>query len=267
MKIELAMKESTATDTRTDGSCTCRKCACKNVGYSERWLEHFRSNQDNRPEPDWNAPITLDPATVQRLVRSIEQFELGDGGGPDCLIAWNAPRFHSGNMRELVDLWFKEEKEHSRLLGRLVTRFGGVKIESHWSFTAFCLSRRIFGVGFELTVLLLTEIVSTAYYRLLLRHGADAALRAVCKLILRDEAGHIAFHRDRLARTSRRFGPLWEARLRLLALCAGTMLWTNHADGLNAIDGSRAEFYQEIRCELTRFVDRLRTDAQMYARS
>ena len=164
---------------------------------TDRWIEHFRRNALNRPEPDWSAPVSVPPEVLKPLLRSIEQFQLGDGGGPACLIAHDAERFRgsSDEMRTLVDLWFAEEREHSRLLGGLVDRFGGTRITGHWSFTAFCLCRKWLGVRFELTVLLLTEIASTAYYRLLRRHGPDPALRAVCRLILRDEAGHVAFHR------------------------------------------------------------------------
>jgi hypothetical protein len=183
---------------------------------ASRWLEHFRRNREKRPEPDWKAPITLSREVVQPLVRSLEQFQLGDGGGPASLIAWDAERFRSSSegTRTLVDLWFAEEREHARLLAGAVARFGGRCIEGHWSFTAFCLVRKYFGVRFELTVLLLTEIVSTVYYKLLRRHGDDPALRSMCQLILRDEAGHVAFHRDRLAQAARdgyrRYGNLWE---------------------------------------------------------
>src|SRR5262249_46514478 len=123
----------------------------------DRWLDHFRQNRENRPEPDWCAPITLSTATIKPLLRSLQQFQLGDGGGPACLIAWNAERFRGSapGVRELVDLWFAEEREHSRLLGGAVARFGGQSITSHWSFTAFCLTRKWLGVRFELTVLLL----------------------------------------------------------------------------------------------------------------
>src|SRR5262249_56353702 len=120
-----------------------------------------------------------------------EQFQLGDGGGPAYLIARNRETFlgASEGARELVDLWFAEELEHARLLGAAVDRFGGRRITSHWSFSVFCLVRKWFGVRFELTVLLLTEIVSTVYYRLLHRHGQDPALRAMCRLIMRAETG------------------------------------------------------------------------------
>ena len=232
-----------------------------------RWLAHFRRNRENRPEPDWQAPITLPAHVVRPLVRSLEQFHLGDGGGPDCLIAWDADRFQGSgeSTRALVDLWFREEGEHSRLLGALVARFGGHPIQGHWSFSVFCGVRRWLGVRFELTALLLTEIVSTVYYRLMLRHGSDGALKAVCRLILRDEGGHVAFHRDRLALAGRagkvRYGWGWEIGFRALGLAAATMLWVNHAPNLCALGAGRGEFYREVRRELSRFVRRLRREA------
>src|SRR4051812_17982656 len=165
------------------------------------WMTRFRQNQLNRKKPDWNAPIILDVPSIARILPSLQGFQLGDGGGPASLIAYDAERFRGSaeGMRTLVDLWFAEEKEHSRLLSCAVRRFGGRLINSHWSFTAFCACRRIMGVRFELQVLLLTELVSSAYYRVLRRHIDDPAARAMCSLILRDEAGHVAFHRARLA--------------------------------------------------------------------
>jgi hypothetical protein len=225
-----------------------------------RWLAHFRHNRENRPEPDWHAPMTLPAEVVRPLVKSLAEFQLGDGGGPASLIAWNAEhlRGSSDGARAVVDGWFTEEREHARLLGGAVARFGGRCIQGHWSFTAFCLVRRWFGVRFELTVLLLTEIVSTVYYRLLHRHCADPALRSVCRLILRDEAGHVAFHRDRLAHAGATYGKWWEFRFRLLGLAAASVLWLSHAPALRTLGASRAEFFREVRLGLARFVRRLR---------
>jgi hypothetical protein len=232
-----------------------------------RWKAYFQQNRENRHEPTWNAPITLAQEVVRPLLRSLEQFQLGDGGGPAYLIARDRERFLSEGegTRELVDLWFAEEREHARLLGAAVARFGGRCIHGHWSFTAFCLTRKWFGFRFELTVLLLTEIVSTVYYRLLHRHGNDPALRSMCRLILRDEVGHVAFHRDRLARAARAghagYGRAWESRFRVLGLAAASMLWVNHAPGLRALGASGAEFYREVWLELTRFVGLLRRES------
>ncbi|MEZ0295219.1 MAG: hypothetical protein ACAI35_02055 [Candidatus Methylacidiphilales bacterium] len=233
-----------------------------------RWLQHYRNNQLNRSEPDWTAPITMTPGQVKVLARSIAQFQLGDGGGPGCLIAWNAQSFrgNTAGTQELVDLWFREEKEHSRLLGCLLARLDGTPISGHWSFSCFCWVRRVMGVRFELLALLLTEIAATIYYKVMRRHTPDAAVRQVCTLILRDEGGHIAFHRDRMARAAfegrASYGWLWEACFRTLGLGAATMLWVNHARSLCPFGATTVEYYGEVWREMSTFLRRLRRDAR-----
>jgi hypothetical protein len=229
-----------------------------------KWIAYFKRNQLNRPEPDWDAPLNVPAHILAPVLRSVEQFRLGDGGGPASLIAFDRENFRSrtGEMRQIVDIWFAEEAEHARLLGGAVKRFGGRVITSHWSFTAFCLCRRALGVRFELQVLTLTELVSTAYYRLLRAHSPDGPLAAMCELILRDEAGHVAFQRDRLVdwgcpRPGLR-GWFWRLQFLVFGYAAGTMLWVNHAPCLKAIGGTRSEFYGEVTRLLTRFIRSLR---------
>jgi len=234
-----------------------------------RWIEYFTRNRQDRPEPDWAAPVNVPPSVLAPVLKSIEQFRLGDGGGPASLIAFDRESFRSRTqeMRRIVDLWFAEEAEHSRLLGCAVRRFGGRIITSHWSFTAFCLCRRALGVRFELQVLTLTELVSTAYYRMLRQHSPDGPLAAMCELILRDEAGHVAFQRDRLAGAGRPDpglrGWLWRMQFLACGYGAGTVLWISHAPCLKAIGGTREEFYSEITRQMTRFIRSLRKPARL----
>jgi hypothetical protein len=229
------------------------------MNYAKQ-IDYFIRNKQNRREPDWSAPMHVPPCVLAPLLHSIEQFRLGDGGGPASLIAHDAEKFRgrTEQMRQIVDLWFAEEAEHARLLGCAVTRFGGRFIESHWSFTAFCVCRRVLGVKFELQVLTLTELVSTAYYRMIRSHSPDGPLAAMCELILRDEAGHVAFQRDRIADSSQPGrglqGWFWRIQFLVCGYAAGTMLWVNHAPGLKAIGGTRAEFYSEITRLMTRFI-------------
>src|SRR5687768_9719809 len=100
---------------------------------SARWIAHFLANRANRPEPQWDLPVRLQSHIVTRLLPSIQQFQLGDGGGPASLIARDAARYRdsSEETRTLVNLWFEEEREHSRLLGQAVRRLGGDSIQSH----------------------------------------------------------------------------------------------------------------------------------------
>jgi hypothetical protein len=229
-----------------------------------KWIDHFTRNKLNRPEPDWSAPVNFPPAILAPVLRSVEQFRLGDGGGPASLIAFDRENFRSRTveMRQIVDLWFAEEAEHARLLGCAVRRFDGRIITSHWSFTAFCLCRRVLGVRFELQVLTLTELVSTAYYRMLRQHSPDGPLAAMCELILRDEAGHVAFQRDRLMSAGcpkpGLRGQLWKMQFLACGYAAGTVLWISHAPCLKAIGGTPAEFYSEITRQMTRFIRSLR---------
>jgi len=53
-------------------------------------------------------PETGPPTRLKPLVKSLEQFQLGDGGGPGYLIAWNLNRYFEKypNMKPLIDLWF-----------------------------------------------------------------------------------------------------------------------------------------------------------------
>jgi len=233
------------------------------------WISHFLRNREHRAVPDWSAPRELLPASVFKpLLRSVEQFQLGDGGGPASLIAKDAERFRgsSPEMRRIVDLWFEEEREHSQLLGDAVDALGGKRIDSHWSFTAFCQCRRILGVRFELQVLLLTEITSTAYYRLLQRHSPFPALATMCGQILRDEGGHISFHRDRLAAAGRSpqglIGWFWTLQFCLCGYAAGTMLWVNHRRCLVNLGATTPEFYREVTLELRRFLQALARQAK-----
>jgi hypothetical protein len=217
------------------------------------WIKHFERNREDRPEPDWSAPVQLKeklgPEGFAKLVRSLQQFQLGDGGGPASLIAVDRERFFEGESRlkPLVQLWFKEEEEHSRLLGDTLKRFGAPSIQDHWSFSLFCGMRKYLGVRFELSALLLTEIVSHVYYKMLRRYADDVALRRVCSLIIRDEAGHIAFHRARLAGGARHrggsYGPVWELGFRLRGMGAGD-----------------TEFYRGIWRAMGRFVAGVRAD-------
>jgi hypothetical protein len=233
-----------------------------------KWISHFTHNKQNRLEPDWSAPLHVPPVILAPLLRSIEQFRLGDGGGPASLIAFDCDNFRSRTkeMRQIVDLWFAEEAEHARLLGCAVRRYEGRVITSHWSFTAFCLCRRALGVRFELQVLTLTELVSTGYYRMLRKYSPDGPLSAMCELILRDEAGHVAFQRDRLLDADRPGsgwrGWVWRAQFLICGYAAGTMLWVNHAPALKAVGGTRYEYYSEITRQMVRFIRSLSKSAK-----
>ena len=224
------------------------------------WIAHFYANRANRIEPEWDAPSTLGEAQRHALALSLAEYQLGDGGGPCRLIARDAEHYRgqAEEIRTVVDLWFNEEREHSRLLGGAVRRLRGEFVTSTFAFRLFNACRRALGVQFEMLVLLIVEIVSTAYYRVIRRHCGDAPTVAKCRLILRDEAGHIRYHRDRLAAWyPQGVGQPWGWRFQLLGLACAAFLWLGHGRWLRTIGATRAEFFLYVRAGLRRFLEGL----------
>lgn len=158
----------------------------------------------------------------------------------------------------MVDLWFAEEREHSRLLTGAVQRLGGEFVTSTPAFELFYAIRRRAGVYLEMLILLLVEIVSTGYYRVIRQYVGDAPIAAMCKLILRDEARHIDFHRDRLAsRHPSGVGTLWKWRFHLLGHACTWFLWLGHGKALRALGGTREELFGHVRSGLANFLEEL----------
>src|SRR4051794_19161648 len=160
---------------------------------SLQWLHYFEQNRTDRSEPPWHLPIALDERAAAELARSLSHFQLGESGEGKFLLA-QARRQAPGdpNYERALALFIEEEKEHARLLEKLVVRFGGSIVRKHWTHALFRVARRALGLNFEIQVLVIAEIVGTAYYRLLGRRTRDPVLDEVCALVLRDEAKHIA---------------------------------------------------------------------------
>jgi len=228
---------------------------------STTWRQYFQQNRLHRAEPQWELPLEEDPAVTRHLARSLSHFQLGESGEGSHLLR-EARRTHGEDPAyvEALVLFIGEEQEHARLLRKLVERYRGQLITRHWTHTLFRLCRRALGVGFELQVLVIAELIGTAYYRLLDQRTADPVLRQVCALVLRDEAQHIAFHADRFGARQAAWLPiertLWLAQFQALFLSALQVAWTDHRQTLQVIGINRANFQREARHECVKFLQR-----------
>ncbi len=118
-----------------------------------KWIHHFgTTNRLDRPEPEWNLPLVLDEKKRNALVATLAQYQLGDGGGPVASSRAMRRRLRASDdeVRKVVDLWFAEEAEHSRLLGGAVQRLGGTFVDDSFAFRLFNQCRRAFGAQFEM---------------------------------------------------------------------------------------------------------------------
>ncbi len=226
------------------------------------WLRYFENNRRNFIAPEWEAPSPLPKELRVRLARSLSHFQLGESGGGQHLFGKAARQVASDEAyRRALELFVAEEAEHARLLRGLVERFGGNVIRRHWTHLLFRSLRRALGLNFEIQVLLIAELIGTAYYRMLERRARDPLLDQVCARILADEAQHVAFHLERLRDIHAALLPVERAAwcLQFQVLFSGALLvaWTDHRDALGAIGTSRLEFFHEARSECIRFLDAL----------
>lgn len=229
---------------------------------SLQWLHYYQNNKLNRSEPKWNLPSPLDARTQRLLAHSLSHFQLGESGEGRFLFAQaKAQISDNAAYHEALKLFIAEEREHARLLERLVYRFGGATIRHHWTHAIFRLARRALGFKFEIQVLVIAELVGTAYYRLLHRQTRDRVLEEVCALILKDEAQHIDFHADWLGDFQSRLLPIecegWNLQFQILFAAAAQVAWIDHRHCLGAAGASRREFFREARRECIRFLRQL----------
>lgn len=126
----------------------------------------------------------------------------------------------------------------------------------------FCFAaRRGFGLNFEIQVLVIAELVGTAYCRLLQLRTRDPVLEEVCAIVLRDEAQHVAFHVDWLAHGQADLLPvergLWSLQFQTLFTLAAQVAWIDHRSALQTTGSCRREFFLEARRECIAFLDAL----------
>ncbi|MDT3441096.1 MULTISPECIES: ferritin-like domain-containing protein [unclassified Pseudofrankia] len=157
----------------------------------DRWRCQFEANRHRR-DPDWNQGAEI-PAV---LAASLARFQVGEGGDGDGMIR-AATRAGDGYLAA-ARLFVGEERDHARLLGRLLAAGGRPAIAAHWSDAAFRSLRWRAGLRREVMVLTVAEVCALRYYEAI-RDGADDQLtREVAARILADEEEHVPFHVHRL---------------------------------------------------------------------
>ena len=167
---------------------------------THRWIEHFELNRRRQPVQPWAFGAKLTPAERRIVIDSIKQFQLGESGEgrhlKQCAIV-HAERTQDSDFPNAVKLFIAEEQWHSCLLRHYLDLAGESRLTKSKVDGIFRWLRHRMGLEFSLIVLSTAEVVATVYYRAPRDATECELLRSICRRILRDEAGHLAFHRDR----------------------------------------------------------------------
>jgi hypothetical protein len=214
----------------------------------QSWLNYFESNRINRPFVPWEKGIHVEARLREPLIRSLQKFQLGESGEGRNLKR-HAKETGDVPYAAAIDLFIKEEQEHSRLMGRILRDLNAPLLTSDWSDWCFVSMRHRFGLHQELMVLLLPEMIAKRYFRALHDGTGDPVLRAVFAQIAQDEDCHLAFHIEFLRRAfakmpfSRRMLVLILWRLVFRVTCVAVML--DHRAVLRVVDMKPGRFWND----------------------
>ena len=134
-----------------------------------------RSGRGSKLEAPFDAPFEDRPGREALALRSPASSSASRATGRTSSAS---PRHRRARPTTApIELFVDEEDQHAAWLGILRERFGGEKLESHWSDAAFVALRHIGGLRREICVLLTAEVVALSYYRVLPLAYDDPVLR------------------------------------------------------------------------------------------
>ncbi|WP_018654130.1 ferritin-like domain-containing protein [Actinomadura flavalba] len=191
-------------------------------------------------EPDWGRGARLPGA----VVRSVRKFQVGEDGDGRHLIG-KADAAGDAGYATAVRAFVAEEREHARLLARVLGAAGAPLRAGHWTDAVFVRLRRLLGLRLELLVLMVAEVVALRYYRALRDGCADALTAEVAGVILADEERHVPFHCARLRPVPAPVRGLWQG----LLAGAAVVVAVDHGGALRACGVGRAAFVRAVLAE------------------
>jgi hypothetical protein len=212
----------------------------------KKWLRYFEHNRHQRLRISPGHAFEPEPHLRGPLIRSLQRFQIGESGEGRHLRR-RAATTGDAEYEKCIDLFIREEQEHSRLQAGILDALGAPLLRRHWSNSCFVLLRRLFGLEEELLVLLVPEMIAQRFFCALRDGTSDPGLRAVFGRIVSDEDGHVAFHVDFLRR---RFASMPLARRvllragwRVIFRSACLVVMMDHRAALRAVGVSLAAFW------------------------
>jgi hypothetical protein len=252
------------------------------------WVEYF---YQNAPEPvfPWSDNVRLSGAERLAVVRSIQQFQLGEGASGARMLE-RAQRFFSLNAhnrlapggatvgtfersgeapRRLVrsratadlgliaalKLFLREEQRHSQILARFLQLERAPCLRKHWIHTVFRWIRGLAGLELCLKVLVTAEVLARPYYAALRDATGSPLLRSICQRIFDEEGAHLRFQAFTLSRFQRRHSRLMQAFIKechiVLLAATALLVWIEHQAVFKSAGRTFHRFWSETWEEFT----------------
>lgn len=239
---------------------------------SQKWFTHFslRSMTALYVSPMPSPQLTAREKAA--VAKSIQQFQLGEGSRGRRLLARGKRYARQANdpfFAAALELFIKEEQQHSGYLAAFMQSQGIARVARHWVDTAFRRLRGLAGLELSLTVLVTAEIIAMPYYRALRDATGSPTLTTICRRILEDEAAHLRFQASMLGRVAakRSYGSRRVFAKLHREFLQGTiaLVWLEHRSVFEAAGRDFRRFREETLFEFSEWKTALRLTARAYA--
>jgi hypothetical protein len=209
---------------------------------SADWLRYFEQNRRSLLELPWHAGPELTEEERLAVGRSVQEFQRGESSEGRHFLRYAERYAAKTGDREYVAalrLFIAEEQRHARDLGRFLAINGIPLVESTLPDRIFRTLRHVLGtLEMSIAVLITAEIIAEAYYTALKSATGATILERLCEQILRDEARHVEFQAEQLAKLRARRGQLFYgltvAAQRMLFLGTCLVVWVFHRRAFQA---------------------------------
>jgi hypothetical protein len=168
---------------------------------SQQWLLHFKSNL-NQNRIDWDLKTTITEEQKALIIRSLQAWQLGETSEGNQLrqaAQKYAILIDDMDYLEAIDLFIKEEQKHGENLGKYLDAIGEKRLGYDFGDYLF---RKIRHINLDIEIWTITVIIVESFAQIYYKAIADATacplLKSICQDILKDEAHHIRFQKERL---------------------------------------------------------------------
>jgi len=234
------------------------------VQTSQQWIHHFKQNLQLK-RIDWSIPPRLTEKERQRIIHSVQAWQLGETSDGAHLLAAAKKYAHAigdTNYCEAVQLFIKEEQKHGSNLGRYLDLVKEKRIGHNWGDTLF-RKIRYFNTSMELWTITVITVESAAqvYYQSLKDATRCTLLKQICTDILIDEAFHIDFQQQRLAIIFSGKTVLQKIACfqfyRLLYFTTTLVVWMAHRKVFQAGNNTLAGYWRKMSLKFHKTIQRL----------
>ena len=203
---------------------------------SADWLRYFEQNSQSLLEIPWHAGPELTAQERLRLGHSVQEFQRGESSEGRHFLRYAEQYAATTGDRDYVSalrLFIAEEQRHARDLGRFLAINRIPLVASTLPDRVFRMLRHLLGsLEMSIAVLITAEIIAEVYYTALRAATDSVILERLCEQILRDEASHVEFQAEQLAKLRASRGQLLYGLTvtaqRLLFLGTCLVVWVFH---------------------------------------